>query len=57
MNYYFILATQKFLFEKEPLEEVLREKNQYYLCLYFTISEWIVYPNNLHQNSFRSHLL
>jgi hypothetical protein len=42
MNYYFILATQKFLFEKEPLEEVLREKNQYYKKNNKVVDFWIV---------------
>lgn len=42
MNYYFVLATQKFFLEKEPLEEVLRERNHYYKKNNKAVDFWLI---------------
>ena len=41
-NYYFILASTQFLVEEEPLEEVLRERSQYYSRTNKTIDFWLL---------------
>lgn len=33
MRYYFLIATQNFLFNQEPLEEILRERIRHYKIL------------------------
>lgn len=42
MNYYFILASEKFLLEEEPLEEVLRERNEYFTKNNKQIDFWLL---------------
>jgi hypothetical protein len=57
MNYYFILASQKFLLEQEPLEEVLRERMQYFKKNNKVVDFWIlpspkfleINENNIHK--------
>ncbi|AKG19921.1 MgPME-cyclase complex family protein [Calothrix sp. 336/3] len=41
-TYYYILASQKFLLEEEPLEEVLKERTRYYHEQEKTIDFWLV---------------
>nr|WDB00558.1 hypothetical protein CVCH_044 [Cavernulicola chilensis] len=41
-NYYFAIASTKFLLEQEPTEEILRERTQYYLTQNKQIDFWIV---------------
>lgn len=42
MRYYFILATKEFLFEIEPVEEVLRERAHYYSSKNKQVDFWIL---------------
>lgn len=42
MKYYFILATKDFLFEIEPVEEVLRERAHYYTSRNKQVDFWIL---------------
>lgn len=42
MKYYFILATKEFLFEVEPVEEVLRERAHYYTSRNKQVDFWIL---------------
>jgi hypothetical protein len=41
-NYYYVLASKKFLLEEEPLEEVLRERTRYYQEKKKEIDFWLV---------------
>lgn len=41
-TYYFVLASQKFLFEEEPIEEVLKERTRYYQEQEKEIDFWAV---------------
>nr|QUE28389.1 Ycf54 [Porphyrostromium boryanum] len=41
-TYYFAIASRKFLTEKEPLEEILRERVSYYKTHNKTIDFWFV---------------
>lgn len=41
-KYYFVLASQEFLITKEPLEEVLRERIQYYSKTKKNIDFWLL---------------
>lgn len=41
-NYYYILASQRFLLEEEPFEEVLRERTRYYHEQEKPIDFWLV---------------
>lgn len=41
-KYYFLLASQEFLISKEPLEEVLRERTQYYTKTKTNIDFWLL---------------
>lgn len=41
-TYYFALASQKFLFEEEPLEEILRERINHYKSINKPIDFWMV---------------
>ncbi len=40
--YYYLLASQKFLLEDEPLDEVLRERRRHYQELEKEIDFWLV---------------
>lgn len=42
MKYYFILATKEFLFEIEPVEEVLRERAHYYSSKNKQVDFWLL---------------
>ena len=42
MKYYFILATKEFLFEIEPVEEVLRERAHYYSSRNKQVDFWLL---------------
>jgi hypothetical protein len=53
LKYYFILASENFLFNQEPLEEVLRERVQNYNKKEKLLNFWIVpNPNFLNHPSF-----
>jgi hypothetical protein len=41
-TYYFVLASQRFLIEEEPLEEVLQERSRDYLEKQKEIDFWLV---------------
>lgn len=41
-TYYYVLASQKFLLEEEPLEEVLRERRRHYQEQEKDINFWLV---------------
>lgn len=41
-NYYFALASQNFLLNEEPLEEILRERTEYYQSKNKNIDFWFV---------------
>lgn len=41
-NYYFILASQNFLLNEEPVEEILRERIAYYKRVNKKIDFWLV---------------
>lgn len=42
MTYYFVLASEKFLIEEEPLDEVLKERTRYYQEHEKEIDFWLV---------------
>lgn len=42
MKYHFILATKEFLFEIEPVEEVLRERAHYYTTKNKVVDFWVL---------------
>ncbi|MEC4802791.1 MAG: DUF2488 family protein [Jaaginema sp. PMC 1079.18] len=41
-TYYYVLASQRFLLEEEPLEEVLRERTRYYQEKDREIDFWLI---------------
>ncbi|MBD1936723.1 MgPME-cyclase complex family protein [Microcoleus sp. FACHB-68] len=41
-TYYFVLASQRFLLEEEPFEEVLQERHRHYKELEKEIDFWLV---------------
>nr|YP_009392175.1 hypothetical protein [Osmundaria fimbriata]ARW60737.1 hypothetical protein [Osmundaria fimbriata] len=41
-NYYFAVATRKFFLQQEPIEEILRERTQYYRSNDKDIDFWFV---------------
>lgn len=41
-NYYFILASKRFLLEEEPVEEILRERTNHYHSTKKEIDFWLV---------------
>lgn len=48
-NYHFAIASQNFFLNQEPLEEILRERMQYYKSSNKDIDFWFVLnPNFLH---------
>lgn len=55
MKYYFILATKEFLFEIEPVEEVLRERAHYYSSRNKQVDFWIL-PSPEFLNAYASEL-
>ena len=49
-TYYFAVATQHFLVEEEPIEEILRERTMYYNSINKNIDFWfIINPDFLHK--------
>ncbi|MEO1068769.1 MAG: MgPME-cyclase complex family protein [Cyanobacteria bacterium J06638_6] len=42
ITYYFAVASQKFLLEEEPLEEVLKERHRHYQAQEQEIDFWLV---------------
>ena len=42
MKYHFILATKEFLFDLEPVEEVLRERAHYYSARNKQVDFWLL---------------
>lgn len=50
-NYYFAIATESFLLDQEPLEEILRERTNYYNSSKKEIDFWFVpsafFPNDI----------
>lgn len=54
-RYYFALASQDFLVNEEPLEEVLRERRNYYNSISKEIDFWFVLePNFINEATFYS---
>ena len=54
-KYYFIIASKQFLVTEEPMEEVLRERIQYYRRLHKRIDFWLLpTPNFLQSNEYKS---
>nr|QCI04575.1 hypothetical protein [Apoglossum ruscifolium] len=41
-NYYFAFASQNFLLNEEPLEEILRERTEYYKSINKNIDFWLI---------------
>lgn len=41
-NYYFAIASKNFLVDKEPLEEILRERTNYYISINKEIDFWFI---------------
>lgn len=41
-NYYFAVASQNFFFVQEPIEEILRERTQYYKNINKEVDFWFV---------------
>nr|YP_009395708.1 hypothetical protein [Herposiphonia versicolor]ARW64688.1 hypothetical protein [Herposiphonia versicolor] len=41
-NYHFIIASQHFFLDQEPIEEILRERTRYYEINYKEIDFWFV---------------
>nr|YP_009314030.1 Hypothetical protein ycf54 [Izziella formosana]SCW22284.1 Hypothetical protein ycf54 [Izziella formosana] len=41
-TYYFAIASQDFLLHEEPLEEVLRERRNYYQQMQKTVDFWLI---------------
>nr|QJH88204.1 Ycf54 [Pterocladia lucida] len=50
-NYYFALASQNFLMNEEPVEEILRERTNYYKSINKNIDFWFVNNSNFIQNN------
>jgi len=46
-NYYFALASRHFLLNEEPIEEILRERTEYYYNNNKNIDFWLVIDPNL----------
>lgn len=52
-NYYFVLASQDFLVKEEPVEEILRERKNYYKSIKKEIDFWLVMsPTFIDKSSF-----
>nr|YP_010484925.1 hypothetical protein Ycf54 [Hypnea cervicornis]UVW80619.1 hypothetical protein Ycf54 [Hypnea cervicornis] len=53
-NYYFAIASKKFLVEEEPIEEILRERTNHYLSKKKNIDFWFVNnPSFIYQPEFK----
>nr|QCI09120.1 hypothetical protein [Inkyuleea mariana] len=54
-NYYFAIASQNFLMNEEPIEEILRERTSYYKSINKDIDFWFVLnPTFINSSSFNS---
>lgn len=54
-NYYFVIASKQFLVTEEPLEEVLRERIQYYTRTNKRIDFWLLpTPKFLEAENFKA---
>lgn len=54
-NYYFAIASKSFLIDKEPLEEILRERTNHYRSINKDIDFWfIVNPDFINMPSFQN---
>nr|YP_010726298.1 hypothetical protein P8481_pgp099 [Hypnea brasiliensis]WCH55248.1 hypothetical protein [Hypnea brasiliensis]WDY84773.1 hypothetical protein [Hypnea brasiliensis] len=54
-NYYFAIASKKFLVEAEPIEEILRERTNYYLSNKKIIDFWFIdNPKFIHKPEFQN---
>lgn len=54
-KYYFIIASKQFLVTEEPMEEVLRERIQYYRRIDKRIDFWLLpTPNFLQSNDYKN---
>nr|YP_009541942.1 hypothetical protein [Neogoniolithon spectabile]AYR06151.1 hypothetical protein [Neogoniolithon spectabile] len=58
VRYYFLIATQSFLFEQEPIEEILRERVRHYQLLNkeldFSLTTNIDFLNQLDQQHIKN---
>nr|YP_009295866.1 hypothetical protein Schim_120 [Schimmelmannia schousboei]AOM64801.1 hypothetical protein Schim_120 [Schimmelmannia schousboei] len=50
-NYYFAIASQNFLMNEEPVEEILRERTSYYKSINKDIDFWFVINPTFIQSS------
>ncbi|CCP38052.1 conserved hypothetical plastid protein (plastid) [Chondrus crispus] len=54
-NYYFAVASQNFLLREEPIEEILRERTNYYKNINKDIDFWLVTnPHFINRSEFKS---
>nr|YP_009295560.1 conserved hypothetical plastid protein [Mastocarpus papillatus]AOL58044.1 conserved hypothetical plastid protein [Mastocarpus papillatus] len=54
-NYYFAVASQNFLLYEEPIEEILRERTDYYKGINKDIDFWLITnPNFINLPQFKS---
>nr|YP_010726665.1 hypothetical protein P8482_pgp054 [Hypnea edeniana]WCH54651.1 hypothetical protein [Hypnea edeniana]WDY85140.1 hypothetical protein [Hypnea edeniana] len=54
-NYYFAIASKKFLVEAEPIEEILRERTNHYLSNKKSIDFWFIdNPKFIHKPEFKN---
>ena len=52
ITYYFAIASQDFLLQEEPVEEILRERTQYYTIINKPIDFWLIKdPSFLKKNT------
>ena len=52
ITYYFAIASQDFLLQEEPVEEILRERTQYYTIINKPIDFFLIkYPSFLKKNT------
>nr|YP_009391359.1 hypothetical protein [Platysiphonia delicata]ARW59503.1 hypothetical protein [Platysiphonia delicata] len=53
-DYYFALASENFLLNEEPLEEILRERIEYYRNVNKSIDFWfVINPDFINSTNFR----
>ncbi len=54
-NYYFVLASQDFLVNEEPIEEILRERRSYYTSIRKDIDFWFILNPEFIDNAIFDH--